>query len=156
MKRKSIELERFEFKDSAQVKSFIKCARYYEFAVGDTGRLKQEFDKFQFAFHKPECRAPVLTTKAGWAMLHDQNVIPPMFGAIQMLKQLGIDFKEIALNSFGLREGYWFVGADRWKSQPVGPGHGTDKDQIMHKCWQARNSLHADLREADEVIAQFT
>ena len=141
---------RLEFGESSKLKSFIKSAKYYSFELPDISHLKHQFDTFQFAFHKPECRAPVLTTKAGWAMLHDENTIAAMFQAVDTLKEIGIDFREIAKKSFGMEHGYWFIGADRWKSQPVGPGHGTKPDEIVHKCWKEKNSLHVDLREEDE------
>ena len=142
---------RLVFQDSACVKRFIQSATYYIVDLPETSDIKQRFDSYPFAFHKPEYQAEgknvVLTTKAGWAMLPDQNVIPLMFEAIEILKQVDIDFKEIARKSFGIKGPlYMFIGADRWKSQNVGPGNPTEPEKIAHKCWQ--QNLHVDLRES--------
>ena len=139
------------FKDGEDVKGFIRTGRFYIYDLPDTSPIRQAFKSFPFAFHKPEFHAadkhPVLTTKSGWAMLPDQNAMLPMLEAVEMLKNLGIDFSAIALESFGIKHGYMALATDRWKSQPVGPGFSKD---IVHACWKKANSLHVDIREENE------
>ena len=137
-----------EFSNAEEVQSFVRRGAHFLFPVGVDG-LSTEFAAHHFALHQVGAQ-PVLSTKAGWAMLPDQNSTGMMRTAVEAAKQ-GVDALQIAREGLGMEQGYCFFGPGRWKNQPVGQGTKTRPDAIVDACWAKPSSLHVDLREREDV-----
>lgn len=148
---------RLPFKTADERNAFIKASAYQVLPFADrhtTQELYQRFKDTVRPFHDPEKahEGPALGTKAGWAMLGDQNIDPWMRDAVQITKQkLLPEIDRLASDVFGISDGHWMLALDRWKCQQVGPETKNPRDpaRIVHACWKRANSLHEDLREEE-------